>query len=113
MIRHLSGIGTVNMRQYCEALRAAIETGAVPAALEALVGIAEALIERGELARAAEILALVLCYPMHRDTREMAEAMFMDLEGELYPRVIIDAKARAEVLTLDDMATDVLAEMAE
>lgn len=99
------------MRHYCEALKAAIEVGAVPAAIEALVGIAETLVERGELDRSVEILTLVLCYPMHRETRELAEAMLLDLEAEVSPRVIEDAKARCDELTLDDMAADILTQM--
>ncbi len=99
------------MRQYREALKAAIEIGAVPAAIEALVGIAEALIERGDLERAVEILALVLCYPMHRETRELAEAMLLDLEVEVCSRVLTDAKARCGEITLDDMASEILAQI--
>jgi hypothetical protein len=101
------------MKHYREALRTAIEAGAVPAAISALVGIAESLIERKEPSRAAEILALVLCYPMTRETRELAECLFSNLETSEYPRMISNAKLRAEEMTLDDLALEVIAEMTE
>ncbi len=99
------------MRQFREALKAAIEVGSVPAAIEALVGIAEVLIERGELDRSVEILTLVLCYPMHRETRELVEAMLLDLEAEVCPRVMTDAKTRCDQVTLDDMSSEVLTQI--
>ena len=101
------------MKYYRDALKTAIELGAVPAAINALVCIAESLIERGEAERAAEILALVLCYPMSRETRNLAEDLFMNLEGMLRPRVIADAQTRCDELTLDDLALEIIGEMAE
>jgi hypothetical protein len=101
------------MKSYRDALKTAIELGAIPAAINALVCIAELLIERGEDERAAEILALVLCYPMSRDTRELAEDLFMDLESRLCPRVITDAQARCAEITLDDLASEIIGQMAE
>lgn len=101
------------MKQHCDRLKSAIELGAVPAAINALVCIAEQLIERGDTNRAADILALVLCYPMSRDTRDLAECLFDDLETTVCPRVILDARARAETLTLDDLALAIIGELAE
>jgi hypothetical protein len=94
------------IRSHREALRTAIEAGAVPAAIDALVGIAQSLVDEDDKERAAEILALVLLYPMNREAREVAEAMFDELEAELCPRVMMDAQALAEVMTLDDLATE-------
>lgn len=81
-----------------------MERGAIPAVLDALVGIAQELIDTDEKERAVEILALVLNYPMNRETREVAVYLFDELEAELCPRVIWDARALANDLTLDDLA---------
>jgi hypothetical protein len=101
------------MKYYRDALKTALELGAIPSAINALVGIAETFMERGDGERAAEILALVLCYPMTSDTRDVAEDLFMDLESRLCPRVIWDARARCEEITLDDLASEILGEVAE
>lgn len=101
------------MNSYRDALKTAIELGSVPAAINALVCIAETLIDRGVYERAADILALVLCYPMGRETRALAEELFIDLECRLCPRVISDAQARSDEITLDDLALSVIGHMAE
>ena len=101
------------MKSYCDALKTAMELGSVPAAANALVCIAESLMDRGDNERAAEILALVLCYPMARETRDIAEELFFALESHVCPRVIADAQARCEETTLDDLAFGVIGEMAE
>ena len=96
------------MKSHREALKVAVELGAVPAAVNALVLIAQSLVERGDFDRAVEILTLVLCYPMHPDTREVAEMLYLDMESTVCPRVLVDAQARAEEITLDDMALEIL-----
>lgn len=101
------------MKSYRDALKTAIELGAIPAAINALVCIAEILMERGENERAVDILALVLCYPMGRETHELAEDLFMDLESRVCPRLIADAQDRCDEITLDDLAFEVIGEMAE
>lgn len=101
------------MKSHREALKAAIELGAVPAAVNALVLIAQSMVDRGEFDRAVDILALVMCYPMHPDTREVAEALFLDMESTVCPRIILDARTRADEMTLDDLALEILAETTE
>jgi len=100
------------MRHQRDALKTAINLGMVNAALNALVSIAEMFVERGDTERAANILALVLCYPMSQRTGKRARELFSDLEQTVSPRVIADARSRAELLTLDDLASEVLAETA-
>ncbi|MFO7322804.1 MAG: hypothetical protein DIU68_013830 [Chloroflexota bacterium] len=100
------------MRHQRDALKTAINLGMVNAALNALVSIAEMFVERGDTERAANILALVLCYPMSQRTGKRARELFSDLEQTVCPRVIADARSRAELLTLDDLASEVLAETA-
>ena len=96
------------MQPYYETLKTAMATGAISLALDALVEIAGAIIQAGEKDRATEIIALVLCYPLEDDTRERAEDMLRDLETELCPRVVMDAKARAFEVTLEDEVEAVL-----
>lgn len=90
------------MQPYYETLKTAMATGAISLALDALVEIAGAKIKSGEKERATEIVTLVLCYPLEDDTLERAEDMLRDLEAELCPRVVMDAKSRAFEVTLED-----------
>jgi thymidylate synthase ThyX len=96
-----------------KALQHAWEEACVAEMVEVLVEIAEGHIQQADKARAAEILALVIHYPMQSETRRYAEAMFSDLDAELCPRTIWDAREKALTITLDDMVTEILAEAAE
>lgn len=99
----------MTMQDYLDILKTAMNTGAVDMALETLVEIAEALIDADDKERAAEILALVLCYPLDDETLEIAEYLFLELESELCPRVMDDARRRAKDVTLQDEADHLLA----
>jgi hypothetical protein len=101
------------MKQYCDTLKNAIELGAVPTAINALICIAETLAERGDHDRAVEILALVVCYKVGDDAREAANSLYSELKTMVCPRVVVDAEARADEMTLDDLALEVIGEMAE
>lgn len=96
------------MHPYYETLKTAMATGAISLVLDALVEIAGAKVEAGEKERATEIVTLVLCYPLEDDTRERAEELLRDLESELCPRVVMDAKARAFEVTLEEEVQAVL-----
>lgn len=89
-------------------LQAAISGDLFAKALDLLVAIAQQEIAIGDKTLAADILALVLAYPLRQVTRDQAETLFDDLERELCPRVIFDARAAAEALTLDEMVVRVL-----
>jgi hypothetical protein len=96
-----------------KALQYAWEDASVIDMVDILVEIAEGHIQNADKERAAEILALVIHYPMQRDTRRYAETLFAALDEELCPRAIWDARAKALAITLDDMVTEILAEAAE
>jgi hypothetical protein len=96
-----------------KALQHAWEEASVVEMVDILVEIAEGHIQQADKERAAEILALVIHYPMPSDTRRYAEALFNDLDAELCPRAIWDAREKALTITLDDMVTEILAEAAE
>ena len=76
--------------------------------LETLVRVGEFLDQNDEGERAAEIIALTLCYPLRKSLRQRAEQLFLDLQTRLCPRAIEDAKTLTEVLTLDDMVEMIL-----
>jgi hypothetical protein len=82
---------------------------AVGVMLDTLVDIAQHCIDTDDTTRAASILALIIHYPMRPDTRALAEALFDDLETQLCPRVIFDARERALTITLDDLVRELAA----
>lgn len=94
-----------------EALIAAHDADSVPAQLDVLVSIAEFLYEEGDRERAVEILALACCYPMHQDTRELADNLYDYLATLVCPRILDDAVALADELTLEDMVLEVISEI--
>lgn len=98
------------MQYFHEFLRIAMETDSIPAALDALVGIAENLVEGGQHERAASILIFALHYPMRAETRTRAEQLFHTLELGLNHEVISAAEKRAEAITLDELVQEILAQ---
>jgi hypothetical protein len=89
-------------------LRVAKDTDAFADVLMALLAIAENLIIEQNKSRAAEILALILEYPMHEALHYHADMLYDDLKLELCPRVIVDAETNAQTMTLDDMVERIL-----
>jgi hypothetical protein len=72
--------------------------------LAAVVGAADLLMNIGEAERAANALAYVIAHPASSTaTHRRAEELFAQLEAEICPRVILDARARAETATLDEI----------
>ncbi|MBZ0297535.1 MAG: hypothetical protein K8L99_33575 [Anaerolineae bacterium] len=80
-------------KAYRIALKAALVIQANGDVLDAMTGIAESLIHRGQTQEGANILAFVLNHPDVRyDTYDHAEDMFFEMEEHLCPRVIADAR---------------------
>ncbi len=96
------------METYLTTLRNAQQHEAVSAMLDTLIRIAEASVEAGETERAADILALVVHYPLNKHNRARAENLFLDLKAEVCPRVILDAETRAQEITLDELVSEIL-----
>ncbi len=71
--------------------------------IDILIEIAETEIMRSRMASAADILALVIHYPMPLEMRARAEGLLSDLEIVVCPRVLRDARAKALTMTLDDI----------
>jgi len=90
-------------------LEAAMEAEITPKVLDILVEIAKVSVYHDDKTFAVEILTLVLQYPMRVETLQEAEQLYADLESELCPRVIFDAREQAERITLEDMVNRVLA----
>jgi hypothetical protein len=96
------------MEIYLTTLRNAQQHEALSAMLDTLIRIAETSVENGDKERAAEILILVVLYPLNRYSRARAEELLLDLKAEICPRVIVDAEARAQEITLDEMVEEIL-----
>jgi predicted ATPase/DNA-binding SARP family transcriptional activator len=109
----------------CQALEEAVETGSMPEAMDALVGLAylsarEEEPERADfrgpsassvepLSRAAELLALALHHPTTTQmTKDRARDLLSRLEAELPPEVFAAAMERGQARDLDDVAAEVL-----
>jgi hypothetical protein len=91
------------MERFQRTLMIAIRNDAILMVMDTLVRIADLLIEKQEKERAVEILVFIFQYPMRPETHLRAEALYLDLEASLPPRVIQDAKTLANELTLDDL----------
>jgi hypothetical protein len=85
-----------------------MEAEITPKVLDILVEVAKMSIYHDDKTFAVEILALALQYPMCVETLQEAEQLYTDLEMELCPRVIFDAREQAERITLEDMVERVL-----
>src|SRR4051794_589279 len=90
-------------------LEAAMEAEITPKVLDILVEVAKMSVYHDDKTFAVEILALALEYPMRVETLQEAEQLYADLETELCPRVMLDARAQAQVITLEDIVARVLA----
>jgi GTP1/Obg family GTP-binding protein len=89
-------------------LEAAMECELVVKVLDILVDIAALHADNGETTSAAEILALVMEYPVRAVTLERAVDLFDMLERQVCPRVISDARDLAQEMTLDDLVARLL-----
>jgi hypothetical protein len=91
------------MERFHKTLRIARKNDALLMVMDTLIKMAELLVEKNEKERAVEILTIAMEYPMRAGSRKRAELLYMALEAELCPRVLLDAKTLANELTLDDL----------
>lgn len=103
------------MRTLYDVLRVAMEVDDVTMALDALIGIAEQQMqgmrcESPDTECAAQILTLVLCYPLNDTSRRRAVGLLDDLAASICPATLLDARARAEQVTLEELVSDLLAQ---
>lgn len=81
-------------KDYHIALKAALAIDAVSEALDALMGLAQLHIAKGETQTGANLLLFVMNHPdVRHDTFDHAEELFLELETHVCPRVIADARA--------------------
>ena len=97
-----------SMERFHKTLAVAMKNDALLMIMDTLVKMAEVMIGKGEKERAVEMLTIALQYPMRPATRSRAENLYNDLESEMCPRVMVDAKALAEDITLDDLMEAIL-----
>lgn len=96
------------MERFHKTLKIAMKNEAMLMIMDTLVKMAEVMVEKGEKERAVEILTITLEYPMRPTTKQRAEELYLQLETELCPRVMEDAKSLAKEITLDDLMEAIL-----
>ena len=97
-----------SMERFHKTLKIAMKNEALLMVMDTLIKMAELLTEKGEKERAAEILTIALQYPMRQGSKMRAESLYHELEAELCPRVMLDAKTLADEITLDDLLEAIL-----
>src|SRR5438045_8642655 len=78
---------------FAKTLRIAMKNEALLMIMDTLIKMAEVMVDKGEKERAVEILTIAMQYPMRQTTRVRAEEIYNDLESELCPRAMVDAKS--------------------
>jgi uncharacterized protein YfaA (DUF2138 family) len=91
------------MERFHKTLRIARKNDAMLMVMDTLIKMAELLVEKNEKDRAVEILTIAMEYPMRAGSQKRAEALYLELEAELCPRVLVDARMLANEITLDDL----------
>jgi hypothetical protein len=76
--------------------------------LHILYDIADTFARGNDKAQAFQILALINLYPLTKPLSSKVESLLDELEFQLCPRVVVDARERAETLTLDEIATELI-----
>ena len=85
----------------CVTVKAAHAMGATLETLASLTDYAGLLAAHGYKGEAAQLLAVIMNHPeVPFDTYDRADDLFIQLESELCPRVIDDARRDASFLTL-------------
>jgi hypothetical protein len=97
-----------SMERFHKTLVVAMKNEALLMIMDTLVKMADVMIEKGEKERAVEMLTITLQYPMRPATLTRAATLYANLESEVCPRVMTDAKALAEDVTLDDLMEAIL-----
>lgn len=88
-------------RCFLEALRLAVESGALPLALDALVGLSQLYLTSGEAERALVLCFFVVSHPAGtNEALERAGQLLTQAEQQLSPKVIEAARAQAETQSL-------------
>jgi len=96
-------------RNWRESLRRAIETKGMFIALEALVGLANLQVKRGDMEQALELLIIVLNHPASsQDTKNRAMRFQRELEAQLTRQQVEAVHARIQTKTFESVVDEVL-----
>jgi hypothetical protein len=88
-------------QSFNEALKAAMEIGAVSLALDVLIGLAELTARSGDQVRAVEMLVLPLRHPAgEQRTKDRAGRLLTELASQLPIDVVAAAQERGQARTL-------------
>lgn len=96
------------MRELLDSLDFSLRAELVAPMLHTLYEIASVLAENNNKSRAFEILTCIAEYPLKGGMATKVTALLDELEFQVCPRVVTDARERASALTLDDLAAEVL-----
>jgi tetratricopeptide (TPR) repeat protein len=104
-----SGDLSAARRCFVEALGVAVEAGALPLALDALVGLSQLYLDSGEAERALVYCTFVMSHPAATyDVLEHAGLLVAQAEEQLGPEVIAEARAQAEAQSLTSIVEQTL-----
>jgi hypothetical protein len=94
---------------YREAIRVAMTIGALPIALESVVGLAWTPAHAGQTERALELLGLASHHPaLMSDTRPILEPILADLRARFPPDAVEAALERGKALELETVVAEIL-----
>jgi hypothetical protein len=100
------------MRELLDNLDFSLRTELVSPMLQSLYEIAAVFAGQNQQARAFEILTCIAHYPLPSAMATNIETLLGELEFQVCPRVVVDARRRAYEITLDDLAAEVLEQRA-
>ncbi len=92
---------------FCRALNGAREIGALPLALEVMVGMADLLLEQDEPEQALALVAFVLQHPASEElTKKRGEQLLAQLTPRLPDHIVAAARQEAEAKTFEEVADE-------
>ena len=100
------------MRELLDNLDFSLRAELVSPMLQTLYEIASVFAAQNQQARAFEILTCIAHYPLPAPMAVSVSTLLDELEFQVCPRVVVDARQRAYEITLDDLAAEVLEQRA-
>lgn len=95
--------------RFRNAFKLATDIGAIPLSLEALAGLAECFLERGEMERAVELLSLVAHHDgSNQEIKTRAQELFQQVAGESQEASILEAWKRGSEVMIEEIEAEIL-----
>lgn len=101
-------------KDYLASIHVAYKIHAIGELWTAMTRLPELYVSKGWTQEASDILAFILLQDdVPQDIHNLAEELFDDLERSICPRVIWDAKAFAQEMSLEDMVAYLLDDLGD